>query len=62
MVFGGSLNKEGSKYLRILREAENTVKFLEDLKKESSQSEKEKIEQTINIITRYITKISEDTS
>ncbi|MGV9198736.1 MAG: hypothetical protein ACOC44_11895 [Promethearchaeia archaeon] len=60
MVFGGSLNKDGSNYLRVLKEAERAVKFLEELKKEISHSEREKLEDTIEIITDYINKLSEN--
>lgn len=60
MVWGGSLNKKGSDYLRKIREADRVVKFLENLKEDLTSEEIEKISQTVEIIVNYISKISEN--
>ncbi|MFW9938926.1 MAG: hypothetical protein ACFFD5_14855 [Candidatus Thorarchaeota archaeon] len=62
MVWGGSLNKKGSDYVRKLKEADRVVKFLENLKEDLSSDEVEKISQTVEIIINYISKISEDSN
>lgn len=58
MAWGGSLNKEGSDYVRNLREAEKAIKFLEGLKGELNDEEKQIVSDTINIIVNYYTKAS----
>ena len=60
MSWGGSLNENGSNYLRKIREADKVVKFLENLKEDLNSDEIEKISQTVEIIVKYISKISED--
>lgn len=62
MVWGGSLNKKGSDYVRKIREADRVVKFLENLKEDLTSNEIEKISQAVEVIVNYISKISEDPS
>jgi hypothetical protein len=59
MVWGGSLNKKGSNHLRKIREADKVIAFLENLKNDMNTEEKEYLSRTIELITEYITKISE---
>ncbi|MFX1310302.1 MAG: hypothetical protein ACFE9M_02965 [Promethearchaeota archaeon] len=59
MVWGGSLNKKGSEHIRKLREADRVIAFLENFKKELKTEEKAYFSKTINIITEYITKMSD---
>ncbi len=62
MAWGGSLNKEGSDYVRNLREADKAIKFLEGLKGELNDEEKQIVSDTINIIVNYYTKASKKES
>jgi hypothetical protein len=62
MAWGGSLNKEGSDHLRNLREADNVIKFLERLKQEINDKEKEIASDIINIIVNHYTKKSKNES
>ena len=59
MVWGGSLNKDGSDYIRKLREADRVITFLESLKEELKTEEQANFSRTIEIIVEYISKISE---
>ena len=59
MVWGGSLNKKGSEYIRKLREADKVISFLENFKTDLKPEEKAYFSKTIDIITEHITKISE---
>ncbi|TET57631.1 MAG: hypothetical protein E3J52_09875 [Promethearchaeota archaeon] len=59
MVWGGSLNKDGSDYIRKLREADRVITFLESLKEELNTEEQANFSRTIEIIVEYISKISE---
>ncbi|UCC18436.1 MAG: hypothetical protein JSV62_09995 [Promethearchaeota archaeon] len=59
MVWGGSLNKKGSDHIRKLREVEKIIIFLEKIKKDLNLEEKEIISKSIDIITQYVSKISE---
>ena len=59
MAWGGSLNKNGSDYIRKLREADRVISFLEGLKEDLNTKEKANFSRTIEIITEYISKISE---
>lgn len=59
MVWGGSLNKKGSDYLRKLRKADKVVEFLEEFKNDLKEAEKQIVSNTINIIVDHITKLSE---
>ena len=60
MAWGGSLNKKGSNHIRKLREADKVIGFLESFKRDLNPEEKEYFSKTIEIITQYIMKISED--
>ena len=59
MAWGGSLNKEGSDYLRSIRKAEDVIQFLENLKDQLISEEQIYVTNVIEIITNYITKLSE---
>jgi hypothetical protein len=59
MVWGGSLNKKGSDYLRKLRKADKIVEFLEEFNNDLKEAEKQIVSNTINIIVDHITKLSE---
>ncbi|MFX1363314.1 MAG: hypothetical protein ACFE9Y_00165 [Promethearchaeota archaeon] len=59
MAWGGSLNKEGSDYIRKLREADKVISFLESFKNDLKTDEKENISKTIELIIDYILRISE---
>ncbi|MFX0047371.1 MAG: hypothetical protein ACFE8G_04300 [Candidatus Hermodarchaeota archaeon] len=58
MAWGGSLNKEGSNHVRNLREADKVIKFLESLKRELNDKEKQKVLEMIDIIVKHYTKES----
>jgi hypothetical protein len=60
MVWGGSLNSRGSEYLRKIREADKVVGFLEKLKEKIRSEEKHYIRKTIDIISDYINRLSEE--
>lgn len=60
MAWGGSLNKKGSDYIRMVREADNVVTFLERIKEDLNSGEQGNLSKTIEIITKYISKISEN--
>jgi hypothetical protein len=62
MAWGGSLNKEGSDYVRNLREADNALKFLEGLKRKLNEKEKQIVSDTINIIVNHYNKESKNES
>ncbi|NVM17487.1 MAG: hypothetical protein HWN80_07210 [Candidatus Lokiarchaeota archaeon] len=62
MAWGGSLNKEGSNHFRNLREADKVIKYLESLKRELIDKEKQKVSETINIIIKHYTKESKSES
>ncbi len=62
MAWGGSLNKEGSDYVRNLREADKALKFLEGLKRKLNEKEKQIVSDTINIIVNHYNKESKDES
>ena len=59
MAWGGSLNKKGSEYIRALREADRVIAFLERLKEDLNPDEQANLSKTIDIITDYISKISQ---
>ncbi|NVM38623.1 MAG: hypothetical protein HWN81_23750 [Candidatus Lokiarchaeota archaeon] len=59
MAWGGSLNKNGSDYIRKLREADRVIAFLETLKEDLNTKEQVNLSKTIEIIVEYISKISE---
>ncbi len=62
MAWGGSLNKEGSDYVRNLREADKAIKFLEGFKRDLNDEEKQIVSDTINIIVNHYTKESKNES
>ena len=62
MAWGGSLNKDGSDYVRNLRDADKVIKFLEELKSELNDEEKQLVSDTINIIVNKYTKESKNDS
>lgn len=62
MAWGGSLNKEGSNHVRNLREADKVLKFLEGLKRDLNENEKQKVSETINIIVEHFIKKSAEGS
>jgi len=62
MAWGGSLNKEGSDYMRNLREADKALKFLEGLKRKLNEKEKQIVSDTINIIVNHYNKESKNES
>lgn len=59
MAWGGSLNKDGSDHIRMLREADKVIGFLENLKEEINLEEQVNVSKTIEIITEFIIRISE---
>jgi hypothetical protein len=62
LAWGGSLNKDGSSYLRKIREADRVVKFLESIREELKPQESKKVYEVIEIISNYISKNSESES
>jgi len=62
MAWGGSLNKEGSDYFRKIREADKVIKFLEKIKQELNDEEKQIVASTIDIIVNKYTKESKNES
>jgi hypothetical protein len=62
MAWGGSLNKEGSDYVRNLREADKALKFLEGLKRKLDEKKKQIVSDTINIIVNHYNKESKNES
>jgi hypothetical protein len=59
LAWGGSLNNEGSEYLRIIRAADRTLEYLESLKEFLSDNEKKNINKTIEIITDHINRLTQ---
>ena len=62
MAWGGSINLNGSNYLRKIREIEKVLKFLEEFKNELSSKDKESINKAIDIIVDYVNTLSEGKS
>ena len=60
MAWGGSLNKEGSDYLRNIREADNVIKFLERIKQDLKDEEKQLISNAIDVLVNHYTKKSKN--
>jgi len=60
MAWGGSLNKEGSDYLRNIREADKVIKFLERIKQELEDEEKQLISNAIDVLVNHYTKTSKN--
>jgi transcriptional antiterminator len=60
MTWGGSLNRNGSDYIRKLKEVEKVLQFLESFKKSvKEEEEKKKVIEVIEIITNHFKKIFE---
>ena len=59
MAWGGSLNKDGTKYYRILRSADNAVAFLEELKQFLSKDKQEVLNNAIEIVTDHINSLTD---
>lgn len=59
MVWGGSINKEGSDYLRKIRKADEVIEFLEELKDKLNHDEQAHVTIVIEIIMNFISKLSE---
>ncbi len=59
-VWGGSLNKKGTNYLRKIHDAEKAVKFLEAFKQLLEEKEKKVVNETINLIVDYINTLGEN--
>ena len=59
MVWGGSLNKKGTKYIKKISEAEKVIKFLENFKNELNAKQKEKVTATIEIMVDFFSKLTE---
>jgi len=59
MTWGSSLNKKGSDHIRMLRQAEKVISFLEKLKDDLNFEERGNLLKTIPIFTEYVLKISE---
>ena len=53
MAWGGSLNKDGSDYVRKLRDIEKILHFLENFKKSLNDEDEKKVSEVIDIITDY---------
>ena len=59
MAWGGSLNKEGTERLRVIRAADRSIEYLESLKEFLNKEELENVNKTINIITFHINRFIE---
>jgi len=59
MIWGGSLNEEGSDYLRRLREADKVISFLENLKNHLEPEKSLILLKTIEIIIEHISQTPE---
>jgi hypothetical protein len=59
MVFGGSLNSNGTDYLRELRKIEEVIGFLEKFKSKVEDAEKKHIDKTIGTLVSYGNKLGE---
>lgn len=60
MAWGGSLNKDGSDYIRKLKEVEKILHFLENFKKSLKVDEKRKVAEVIDIITDHFKNLFQD--
>jgi len=59
MVWGGSINKKGSDYLRKIRKADEVIEFLEELKDKLNHDKQAQVTKVIEIIMNFISKLSE---
>jgi hypothetical protein len=53
VVWGGSLNRDGSDYIRKLKDVEKILRFLESFKKSLGNEEKATVTEVIDIITNH---------
>jgi len=60
MAWGGSLNRDGSDYIRKLKEVEKVLNFLESFKKTLKDEEKDKVIEVIEIITNQFRNLFEN--
>ena len=60
MAWGGSLNKDGSDYIRKLKEVEKILHFLENFKKSLKVDEKRKVAEVIDLITDHFKNLFQD--
>ncbi len=56
MAWGGSLNREGSEYLKEVVKAESAIEFLDRFKSKLDSKGKEIVNKTINLISNYYSK------
>lgn len=59
MAWGGSLNRDGTKYYQILRSADKTISFLEELKQFLTSDKQKVLNNTIEIITDHVNSLVE---
>jgi len=59
MAWGGSLNKDGTERLRVIRAADRSIEYLESLKEFLNKEELENVNKTIEIITFHINRYME---
>ena len=59
LVWGGSINKKGSDYLRKIRKADEVIEFLEELKDKLNHDKQAQVTKVIEIIMNFISKLSE---
>lgn len=60
MAWGGSLNIDGSDYIRKLKEVEKVIGFLESFKKTLNNEEKGKVVEVIDMITEHFKNLFEN--
>ena len=56
MTWGGSLNREGSDYIKKLMEAEKVIKYLEKFKAQVNPEDASTISKAIEILVNFFTK------
>ena len=59
MAWGGSLNRDGTERLRVIRAADRSIEYLESLKEFLNKEELENVNKTIEIITFHINRFME---
>ena len=60
MAWGGSLNRDGSDYIRKLKEVEKVLNFLESFKKALNDEDKRKVIEVIEIIMDHFRNLFEN--
>jgi hypothetical protein len=60
MAWGGSLNRDGSDYIRKLKDVEKILRFLESFKRSLGDEEKAKVTDVIEILTNHFQNQFED--